>query len=102
MAHLRNADIKSLQTYYQNEMATMAQDLQAKDEIIGENREKIHSEIQEKAEMRKHFQIEVSKLKTKIGELELRLAGAANERKEEIANFGSQMQLTSMTLVRTT
>lgn len=43
MAHLRNADVKSLQNYYQNEMATMAQDLQAKDEIINNNREKIHS-----------------------------------------------------------
>ena len=82
IANLRVADIKSLQTYYQNEMATMAQDLEAKDQIIASNREKIHSEIQEKAELRKHFQIQVSKLKVKIGELELRLAGAVNERKQ--------------------
>lgn len=59
-------------------MATMAEDLQAKDEIIANNREKIHAEIQEKAELRKHFQIQVSKLKMKIGELELKIAGAVN------------------------
>jgi hypothetical protein len=51
--------------------------------------------------MRKNFEIEISKLKIKIGELELRIAGVIHERKEDIANFGSQMNLTSMTLLRT-
>lgn len=51
--------------------------------------------------MRKNFEIEVSKLKIRIGELELKIAGAMHERKEDIASFGSQMQLTSMSLLRT-
>ncbi len=51
--------------------------------------------------MRKNFEIQVSKLKIKIGELELKIAGVIHQRKEDIANFGSQMQLTSMSLLRT-
>lgn len=57
IAHLRHADIHSLQEYYQNELATMAEDLQAKEQIIKESRDKIHAEIQEKTEMRKNFEI---------------------------------------------
>lgn len=41
-AQLRSADMRSLQEYYQNELATMAQDLEQKELIIGENREKVH------------------------------------------------------------
>ena len=79
----------------------MAEDLQAKEQIIKQNRDKIHAEIQQKTEMRKNFEIQISKLKIKIGELELKIAGVIHERKEDIANFGSQMQLTSMSLLRT-
>ena len=35
----------------------MTEDLQAKDQIIKQNREKIHWEIQEKTQMRKNFEI---------------------------------------------
>lgn len=34
IGQLRHADINSLQDYYQNELATMAEDLQAKEQII--------------------------------------------------------------------
>ena len=50
--------------------------------------------------MRKNFDIEVSKLYVRIGDLELKLAKLANEKKEELNNIGSQMELTSMTMVR--
>jgi hypothetical protein len=36
----------------------------------------------------------------RIGELELRIAGVIQEKKEEVASFGSQMQMTSMSLLR--
>jgi hypothetical protein len=35
----------------------MAEDLQAKDKIIQDNRDKLHHEIQEKTELRKNFDI---------------------------------------------
>ena len=50
--------------------------------------------------MRKSFDIEVAKLMVRIGDLELKLANAAKEKKEELQNLGSQMELTSMTLLR--
>lgn len=52
--------------------------------------------------MRKVFDIEVSKLQGRIGELELKLASAAKEKKEELASIGSKMEVTSMTLLRHT
>ena len=50
--------------------------------------------------MRKSFDIEVAKLMVRIGDLELKLANAVKEKKEELNNLGSQMELTSMTLLR--
>jgi hypothetical protein len=55
LAQLRSCDIQSIQQYYQNELTTMTEELQLKQNIIQENRDKIHFEIQEKTEMRKHF-----------------------------------------------
>jgi len=37
----------------------------------------------------------------RIGHLENRIAVVVSEKKDELANFGSQMQLTSMSLLRT-
>lgn len=42
MAELRHADISSLQKYYQNELAAMTVDLNEKDQIVKDNREKVH------------------------------------------------------------
>lgn len=100
MAHLRHADISSLKNYYENQIVALLQDLENKEKIVEENREKLHHEIQDKTEMRKNFDIEVSKLYVRIGDLELKLAKLANEKKEELNNIGSQMELTSMTMVR--
>ena len=48
MAHLRHADISSLKNYYENQIAALLQDLENKEKIISENREKLHNEIQDK------------------------------------------------------
>jgi hypothetical protein len=78
----------------------MTQNLQLKDQILQTNRDKLHSEIQEKTDMRKNFEVQVNELMIKIGHLENRITTIVTEKREELANAGSQMQLTSMSLLK--
>lgn len=70
-ANLREADLISLNDYYQNQIKVYAQNLFKKDQMLEASREKIHDELQKKNEMRKYFDLEISKLKSIIVELEL-------------------------------
>ena len=55
MAHLHHADLQSMKSYYENQLAILQQDLDNRELAIRECREKLHKEIQEKTELRKVF-----------------------------------------------
>lgn len=42
MAHLHQADLKSLKNYYENQLNIQLQDLENREAVIKENREKVH------------------------------------------------------------
>lgn len=52
--------------------------------------------------MRKNFDIEILKLTSRIGELELRLNEKLIEKKEEVKSASEKMQMTSDILLRET
>jgi hypothetical protein len=100
MAQLHEGDVKSLEQYYQNEIAVLA--LQFK-ELAGqreEDREKIHRYLQENDLLRKNFETELTKYKAKVQDYKVKFAAANLEFREQITSLGTKMELTSQTLLR--
>ena len=51
-------------------------------------------------EIRKNFEIEVSKQKARVQDLKIKLATLGLEHKEQVTSLASKMEMTSQTLVR--
>ena len=66
------------------------------------DREKIYGGLQENDELRKNFEVEISKQKAKIQDMKVKFAAARLEFKEQITSLGTKMELTSQSLVRET
>lgn len=100
MSHLHNADVENLSKYYENEVATLKLELNTIRQSNTNDREKMYSLLNENDELRKNFQVEISKQKAKIQDMKVRFAAARLEFKEQITSLGTKMELTSQTLVR--
>lgn len=64
------------------------------------DREKMYNLLQENDELRKNFEVEISKQKAKIQDMKVKFAAARLEFKEQITSLGTKMELTSQSLVR--
>ena len=102
MAQLHDADVTCLSKYYENEVATLKLELNTIRESNASDREKIYDLLGENDELRKNFEVEISKQKAKIQDLKVKFAAARLEFKEQITSLGTKMELTSQTLVRET
>ena len=100
MAQLIDADIKSLCSYYQNEVALLQTNVNALEEVNKSNKEKLYKALFENDEIRKNFEIEVSKQKARVQDLKIKLATLGLEHKEQVTSLASKMEMTSQTLVR--
>jgi hypothetical protein len=100
MAHLVDADIKSLCSYYQNEVALLQTNINSLEDINKYNKEKLYKALQDNDEVRKNFEIEISKQKARVQDLKIKLAAVNLEHKEQVTSLASKMELTSQTLVR--
>ncbi len=60
----------------------------------------MHKALQDNDEIRKNFEIEISKQKAKLQDMKVKFAAANVEFKEQITSLGTKMQLTSQTLLR--
>lgn len=76
-------------------MEVLNQDLFEKTTLASKNRALLHEELHTKNEMRKNFDIEVLKLNSRIGELELRLNQNHTEKKEGLKEVTDKIQMTS-------
>ncbi len=74
MAQLIDADIKSLCSYYQNEVALLQTNINALEEINKSNKEKLYKSLFDNDEIRKNFEIEISKQKARVQDLKIKLA----------------------------
>jgi hypothetical protein len=58
--------------------------------------------LQENDELRKNFEVEISKQKAKIQDMKVKFAAARLDFKEQITSLGTKMELTSQSLIRET
>ena len=102
MSQLHDADVENLSKYYENEVATLKMELNTIRESNNSDREKIYDLLNENDELRKNFEVEISKQKAKIQDMKVKFAAARLEFKEQITSLGTKMELTSQSLVRET
>ena len=102
MAQLHRADVESLESFYENEVAGLQTEVATLREGQRSDREKLYGLLQENDELRKNFEVEISKQKAKIQDMKVKYAAARLEFKEQITSLGTKMELTSQSLIRET
>lgn len=100
MAQLIDADLRALSSYYQNEVALLQTSVNTLEDTVRQARDKLFKALQENDEIRKNFEIEISKQKARVQDLKIKLASHSLEHKEQVTSLASKMELTSQTLVR--
>lgn len=100
MAELIDADMKSLMSYFQNEVALLQTEVNSLENINKANKEKLYKALQDNDEIRKNFEIEITKQKARVQDLKIKLASLNLEHKEQVTSLATKMELTSQTLVR--
>ncbi len=100
MAQLIDADMKSLVSYFQNELVLLQTNINTLEENNKGNKEKLYKALQDNDEIRKNFEIEMSKQKARVQDLKIKLASLNLEHKEQVTSLATKMELTSQTLVR--
>lgn len=102
MAQLHQSDVKGLEQYYENEVASLSKQIRELQDQRDQDREKIHNSLQENDILRKNFETELTKYKAKIQDYKVKFAAAHLEFREQITSLGTKMELTSQTLLRET
>lgn len=92
----------SVTQYYQSEIAMLQTNVNALEEINKANKEKLYKALQDNDDIRKNFEIEISKQKARVQDLKIKLAALNLEHKEQVTSLATKMELTSQTLVRET
>lgn len=100
IAQLVDADIKSLCSYYQNELGLLQTNVNELESVNKSNKEKLYKALHDNDEIRKNFEIEISKQKARVQDLKIKLAALNLEHKEQVTSLATKMELTSQTLVR--
>lgn len=90
----------SVTQYYQSEIAMLQTNVNALEEINKGNKEKLYKALQDNDDIRKNFEIEISKQKARVQDLKIKLAALNLEHKEQVTSLATKMELTSQTLVR--
>ena len=81
MAQLIDADMRSVCSYYQNEVALLQTSVNTLEEVNRANKDKLYQSLQENDLMRKNFEIEISKQKARVQDLKIKLAALNLEHK---------------------
>lgn len=100
MAQLLTGDIKTLRDYYENQLTELSEELSSLQRINADLKKALEREIDDRSELRKALELELSTYKIQVAELRMKLDNAAVDLKESVANIGSKMELTSETLLR--
>lgn len=81
LSQLIEADMKSLCSYYQNELALLQTNINALEDVNRNNKERLYKALQDNDEIRKTFEIEISKQKARVQDLKIKLASLNLEHK---------------------
>ena len=91
LANLIDANIKGLTSYYQNEISVLLENVSSLEKINNENKERLYTALQENDEIRKNFEVEISKQKARVQDLKIKLAAINLEHKEHVTSLGTKM-----------
>ncbi len=100
MGQLHQADIKSMESHFLNETAALLTENKELHQSNTLNRQKWFDMLQKNDDLRKTFQVEISKQKARVQDLKVKLAALNAEHKQQITSLGTKMELTSQTLLR--
>jgi len=81
LSQLIDADMKSLCSYCQNELALLQTNINALEDVNRNNKERLYKALQDNDEIRKTFEIEISKQKARVQDLKIKLASLNLEHK---------------------
>lgn len=102
MANLLDNDIKCMSSYYENQLKAFIDKTGELEKIIAGLKNRLYQSIQENDQIRKNFEIEISKQRARVQDLKIKMASIQLQHKEHVSNLGSKVQLTSQTLIRQT
>ena len=100
MASLLDSDLKAISNYYENQLKAYIDKVAENDKITAGLKDRLYKSLQENDEIRKNFEVEISKQRARVQDLKIKLASIQLEHKEHVSNLGSKVQLTSQTLIR--
>jgi len=81
-------------------VALLQTEVNSLENINKANKEKLYKALQDNDEIRKNFEIEITKQKARVQDLKIKLASLNLEHKEQVTSLATKMELTSQTLVR--
>lgn len=77
MSQLIDADIKSISSYYQNQINNLTVTNNQLNKINAEVKEKLYKALYDNDEIRKYFEVELSKQKARVQDLKIKIAAAS-------------------------
>ena len=86
MATLHDADIKELVNLYETKLEGLTTQLTRSEEEESRIRAQLHEEIHKKFEMKKKYDMAISRLNTKILQLKTGMSSMENEMKDKLEN----------------
>lgn len=100
MGALHETDVTGLSKIHEARLAALAEELTQKAKQYELMSTRMHQELQAKMHIRKQYELETSRLKSKVMDLRIQLNAMQIEMKDNITSMKSQLDVTSQGLIR--
>lgn len=74
MANLLDSDLKAISNYSENQLKAYIDKVSENDKIIAGLKDRLYKSLQENDEIRKNFEVEISKQRARVQDLKIKLA----------------------------
>ena len=74
MANLLDSDLKAISNYYENQLKAYIDKVAENDKIIAGLKDRLYKSLQENDEIRKNFEVEISKQRARVQDLKIKMA----------------------------
>ena len=100
MGVLHQADVQGLADIHEARLTGLAEELAEKSRQAELTSTRLHQELQAKLHLRKEYELETSRLKSRVMDLRIQLNAVQIEMKDNVASMKSQLDVTSQALIR--
>lgn len=100
MGVLHQADVQGLADIHEARLTGLAEELAEKSRQAELTSTRLHQELQAKLHLRKEYELETSRLKSRVMDLRIQLNAVQIEMKDNVASMKSQLDVTSQGLIR--